>query len=110
LVGLDGANAAWLLVQHADHDVAFQKDILELMEPLVAQGEAAANDYALLYDRVAINEKRLQRYGSQGRCNAAKQWEPWPIEDAAQVDKRRADVGLQPLDEYVKSNDELYCP
>jgi hypothetical protein len=42
LVGEDGAFAAWLLVQHADADAAFQKQRLELMKPLLEKGEVPA--------------------------------------------------------------------
>lgn len=45
LVGEDGANAAWLLVQHADEDREFQKRCLELMAAAgpeeVSQGNLA---------------------------------------------------------------------
>src|SRR4051794_19546723 len=41
LVGTAGAQDAWLLVQHADRDPAFQKRCLELMTPLVAKGEVS---------------------------------------------------------------------
>ena len=42
-----------------------------------------------LYDRVAVNEGRPQRYGTQGRCTGPGSWEPRPIEEAANVDARR---------------------
>ena len=32
LVGEDAANAAWLLIQHADHDLEFQRTCLDLLE------------------------------------------------------------------------------
>lgn len=85
-VGQDGAHAAWLLVQHADHDVAFQRRCLELMEPLVTGraglpdgraglpdgrtglpggAEVSSSDVAYLTDRVLINEGKLQVYGTQ---------------------------------------------
>src|SRR5262249_5757297 len=40
LVGYRGADAAWLLAQHADGDTAFQRECLELLEKAVEQGEA----------------------------------------------------------------------
>jgi len=39
LIGEDGANAAWLLVQHADANLVFQKQCLALMKPLVDAGD-----------------------------------------------------------------------
>ena len=102
---------AWLLVQHADRDVAFQKRVLALLEPLVEMEETSPSHYAYLWDRVAMNEERPQRYGTQGRCTGPGTWEPFEIEDPERVDERRAATGLQPLDEYAKLFAERgYCP
>ncbi len=95
LVGSDGANAAWVLVQHADADVAFQRTCLEKMEALVQTGEAARKDFAFLWDRVAVNEGRPQRYGTQLDGD-----DPLPMEDPAHVDARRKEMGLSTLAEY----------
>ncbi|PCI18997.1 hypothetical protein COB64_04490 [Candidatus Wolfebacteria bacterium] len=40
MVGWHAANKAWLLVQHADHDVEFQKKCLKLMKEAVEKKEA----------------------------------------------------------------------
>lgn len=93
---------AWLLVQHADHDRAFQKHVLGILERLYRQGETRPSHYAYLYDRVAVGEKRPQKFGTQGKCLGAGQWEPDPIEDENQVDVRRAEFGLEPLADYKK--------
>lgn len=95
IVGADGANAAWMLVQHADADPAFQKACLAQMEPLVKTGDVAGQDYAYLWDRVARAEGRPQRYGTQFEAG-----ELAPLEDRANVDARRRAVGLGPLAEY----------
>jgi len=41
LVGEDGAHSAWVLVDSADHDVAFQKQCLDLMKEAVTDKEAS---------------------------------------------------------------------
>ncbi|OYW79721.1 MAG: hypothetical protein B7Z26_07605, partial [Asticcacaulis sp. 32-58-5] len=100
-----GSNAdgdAWLLAQHADHDPAFQRDVLALLEPLVATGDTRPSNFAMLYDRVALKDKRPQRYGSQGRCVAAGVWEPFEVEDPTKLDERRAQAGLEPISENQK--------
>jgi len=91
---------AWLLVQHADRDVEFQKRVLALLEPLVAKGETEPSHFAYLYDRVASGEGRPQRYGTQGRCVGPGKWEPDALENPAEVDALRATVGLAPLATY----------
>jgi hypothetical protein len=101
LVGADAAHAAWLLVQHADHDLAFQKRCLGLLAKAVQAGEASAQDLAYLTDRVRVAEKNKQVYGTQLRQQDGKM-KPYPIEDEANVDKRRREVGLPPLAEYLK--------
>jgi hypothetical protein len=94
IVGLDGANAAWVVAQHAD-DIAFQAACLARMEPLVKTGEVAGKDYAFLFDRVAIIHGRPQRYGTQFDGDDLA-----PLEDPKHVDERRRSVGLGPLAEY----------
>lgn len=95
MVGVDGAKAAWLLVQHADHDVPFQKLCLPKMTAAVKQKQASGNDLAYLVDRVAVAEHRKQTYGTQF-INGV----PHPIEDEAHVDERRKAMGLGTMAEY----------
>lgn len=97
LVGGDAAGAAWLLAQHADQDRAFQVDVLARIEKLLDSGEATRKEYAYLYDRV----HEPQRYGTQGTCVDSTRWVPRPIENEAGVDKRRAEVGLPAMAEYI---------
>ena len=94
--GAEADNDAWLLVQHADQDRAFQERILAILEPLAAKGETRPEHYAYLYDRVS----KPQRYGTQGRCVGKGLWEPLEVEDPARLDERRASVGLMPEAEY----------
>jgi hypothetical protein len=107
LVGADGANAAWLLVQHADQDRPFQKKCLELVKAAFKQGEATGQQLAYLTDRVLVGEGKKQIYGSQFQQKDGKLL-PSPIEDEANVDKRRKEVGLNPLAEYAKQVAETY--
>lgn len=98
-VGRDGVAAAWLIVQHADKDHAFQARMLERMKPLADRGELAPQDYAMLEDRVRIAQGHPQRYGSQFRALDGVN-HPQPIEDLARVDARRAKIGLLPMRDY----------
>jgi hypothetical protein len=101
LVGDDGAHAAWLLVQHADHDRAFQKRCLALLAEAVKKGEATGANLAYLTDRVRVGDKQKQVYGTQFKTVDGK-LVPESIEDEANVDKRRKEVGLPTLAEYLK--------
>jgi len=106
MVGEDGAHAAWLLVQHADKDLALQKQALALMKPLVDQDEVGKVDYAYLEDRIAVAEKRPQRYGTQFGPDR----EPQPIEDEAHVDERRTAIGMSTMAEYRAQMTQMYGP
>ena len=111
LVGRDGAEAAFLLVQHADH--AFQKEMLPLVEKAYRSAGLSGESYALLVDRVLVGDGKPQVYGTQ-----AKRFEEWKgqepvlqeIEDEANVDKRRAEVGLPPIAEYREILKRMYFP
>jgi hypothetical protein len=107
LVGTDGANAAWLLVQHADHDRAFQKQCLELLQDGVKKAEATGEQLAYLTDRVRLGERKKQVYGTQVQLVDGK-FRPYPIENEAEVDKRRKDVGLSPLADYLKFTQSFF--
>jgi hypothetical protein len=101
LVGKDGANGAWLLVQHADGNLPFQKRCLTLMRA-APRGEVDPKHLAYLTDRVLTHENKKQIYGTQLHDEKGK-LVPDPIADEANVDKLRADVGLPPLAEYLKT-------
>ncbi len=111
LVGKEGTEAAFLLIQHADH--ALQKEALPLVKTAFEAGELDGQDYALLLDRVLMRDGKPQVYGTQ-----PKPFDQWkeneatlhPIEDEPNVDKRRAEVGLPPLAEYKKKLVEVYFP
>lgn len=108
LVGKDGAQATWLLVQHADRDHAFQKRCLQLMQEADKKGEVDKTELAYLTDRVLVGEHKKQIYGTQLQQKNGEMV-PDPIEDAANVDKRRAAVGLGPLADYVKTTRAFYA-
>jgi hypothetical protein len=93
LVGADGASAAWLVAQHV---AGLQHEALRQMRALPA-GEVSPTDLALLEDRVLVSDARPQRYGTQ--LTWANEFSP--IDDIANLDARRAAVGLPPLSVYL---------
>jgi tRNA A37 N6-isopentenylltransferase MiaA len=108
VVGADGAHDAWLLIQHADKDRDFQKRCLALMKDM-AKGEVSGQDIAYLSDRVLVGDGKKQLYGTQCQVvNGEVKFQP--IEDEANVDKRRVEIGLMPLAEYKKVIEEIYKP
>jgi hypothetical protein len=107
LVGVDGANAAWLLVQHADADPKFQEQVLPLMEAAVDNREAFPDRFAMLTDRVLRAQNKRQRYGTQFQIsNGVMTMQP--VRDKANLDARRRKMGLPPIAEYEKMLSEIY--
>lgn len=100
LVGEDGSDAAWVLVQHSG-DLAFQKRCLALLTEAAGQGEADPRHVAYLTDRILVAEEKPQMYGTQFRPEGGRMV-PFPIEDEEGVDERREQVGLSPLEEYSR--------
>ena len=100
LVGVDGAHALWLLVQHADTDPAFQRHCLGLLTAAVEAGEASPADQAYLTDRVLLHEGEPQVYGTQLTRRGGR-WVPDDLRDPDGVDERRAAVGIPPLAEVL---------
>jgi hypothetical protein len=105
VAGTDGANAAWLVVQHAD--LAVQREFLPLLQAAAKANEASAIDVAYLTDRVLVGEGKKQIYGSQGKF-VEDGIVPEPIEDEAHVDERRKAVGLGPIADYYRELQEMY--
>jgi tetratricopeptide (TPR) repeat protein len=106
LVGKRASHAAWLLVQHADGDLQFQKDCLEKMKacPL---GEVAPIDIGYLTDRVLVAENQPQVYGTQ--CQAVNgDFQPKPCIDPEQLDERRKSIGLEPIKDYLEQMRKMY--
>jgi hypothetical protein len=100
VVGDQGNSTLFLVIQHSDQ--ATQEKYLPMMRAAVKNGKAQARSLALLEDRVALGQGRRQIYGSQiSRDPETKAYYVSPIEDPDNVDKRRAEVGLGPLSEYV---------
>lgn len=106
LVGQEGADAAFLLVQHSPSD-GFQKQVLPLLTEAAQNGEASKEQMALLTDRVLVQEGLPQRYGTQAAIMGGEIVLE-PIEDPENVDARRAELGLMPLAEYVALLERTY--
>lgn len=87
------AGAAFLIIQHSD--LENWRRFVPVLEPLVAAGEVDGQSYGLMYDRLAQNEGRLQRYGTQVTCKAGKWVIDWDnLEDPASADARRREMGF----------------
>ncbi len=106
-VGRDGARAAFLLLEHARNDRAFQAATLPLIEAAYRRGDVDGQDLALLTDELLRDAGRPQRYGSKAQILNGKLVVE-PIEDSVHLDERRAKLGLVPFAVYVRFMDSVY--
>jgi hypothetical protein len=102
LVGKDGAKAAWLIAQHSDEDLEFQKRCLGLMMQAVKQNQASPEDLAYLKDRIAKNSRTRQSYGTQFYTDSHGNYRSWPIKDLKNIEARRKKLGMQSFKEYKR--------
>jgi len=88
--------ALWVMFREIP-DAAFQRAALSRALPFVQRGESDNRFYSTMADRLAVDAGDPQIYGTQGRCNAAREYELYPIADPSHVDARRAEIGLEAL-------------
>ncbi|MEP6897211.1 MAG: DUF6624 domain-containing protein [Rhodanobacter sp.] len=101
-VGIDGVNAAFILVQHADRDPLFQMRVLPQLEASYQHGLISGQDLAMLTDRTLRAQGKPQRYGTQFiSYDNRPQMKLQPTEDFAHVDARRARLGMPKLADYA---------
>jgi hypothetical protein len=109
--GAAADNAAWLLVQHADMSPSFQVETLQILERLAAEGGTNGQNFAYLWDRVAVAEGRPQRFGSQMECADGVNRPIGGIEDPEHVEERRAALRMQTYASYLEVMARLSsCP
>lgn len=94
--GEEASRAAFLIVQHGDEEL--RRRFVPLLEPLVGTGQIDDANYALMYDRLAIEDGRPQRYGSQFLCRGTES-ELALLENPEGVDRRRAAMGMNSMAE-----------
>lgn len=97
-------NNFWILVQH--QSPAVHEQMLPSLKNAVDEGEAEKTEYAYLFDRVQTEEGKLQRWGTQTKCED-RHAVLYPVDDVADIDKRRKTVGLGPLDESLRAADQF---
>lgn len=110
LVGDKASESAFLILQHSTLDN--QERYFPLLKEAAARGDARRDHAAMMEDRIRLAEGRKQIYGTQLHADPETQgrWVLEPIEDEANVDARRATVGLPPLAEYLKAFGLDYPP
>lgn len=97
----------WIVIDHAP--LERQEQYLPLIEQMATKGFIGLDEYAILYDRVAMGQNRPQRYGSQlvqfGNADNLQLY-VWPIENVGELDSLRNTVGMSSFNKYLKHIEE----
>lgn len=92
----------WLIAQHSDHNIKMQKLVLDILQKFNSKDSVNDSDIAYLRDRILVNEGKPQLYGTQVTFNESGVAIPKPIANVNEVDKRRSQVKLGPLSDYLE--------
>jgi hypothetical protein len=113
LVGEHAEKACFYITQHGNDK--YRKKSLPLLKKAVEEKNANPYHYAMMYDRYLTHKGKKQFYGTQlrpikGRLYrsdkvtklGADNFMLFEIEDEINVNKRRAELGLKPLEDELK--------
>jgi hypothetical protein len=98
--GKQGSETVFSVIQHAD--IKTQEKYLPIMRNAVKNKKADPGSFAMLQDRVSLREGKGQIYGSQIGRDEKGVFYVDVLNDPDNVDKRRVEVGLEPLASYVQ--------
>jgi hypothetical protein len=96
--------AIWLVFQHGDN--YHRKMYLPQLKKAAQNGDLRKSHMALMEDRILMMDGKPQIYGSQitdDRENGG--WKIYDLQNPETVDKRRAEIGMEPLSDYVSQWD-----
>lgn len=101
IVGEDGAEAAWLIVQHGGERL--QRACLPLIARAVSEGEAEPQHLAAVADRAELEKGKPQIYGTHLVIEEGRHVPLFGVIDPAQLDERSEKLGLGKWSDYVAS-------
>lgn len=105
VVGEQGILTICNVIQHAENDIRLK--YLPMMRIAVKEGDLTPRLLARAEDRIATERGDLQIYGGQIKYYPETQsFDVWPILDPANVDKRRAEIGLEPMSDFLAGRRE----
>jgi hypothetical protein len=100
MVGVQAAKDFVVMVQHQPPE--FRLAVLPQLKAKVDLGQADPGSFAMLYDRTQRDQGKNQLYGQQLECATGKTLDVAPIDDAKNVNVRRAELGLMRLELYAR--------
>lgn len=89
--------AIWSVIQHSGKK--YRKKYFPQIEEAVKRGDLSKQQYALMKDRILMDEGKPQLYGSQ-----LKNGKLYKLEAPDKVNERRQEMGMKPIEGYLKRN------
>ena len=100
-VGKLAADSPLLVINHHPKEEIRIK-YLEQIKDACLENEGSCFEYAKIQDRILVNTEKPQLFGMQFTYDKDRNRIPFPILKPEFVDKRRAEIGLEPLKTYLK--------
>jgi hypothetical protein len=102
LVGSEGASSALLIIEHSGIDA--KKSYLPILRQAVDDGLEEPSQLAKLEDEVSVANTGYQIYGTEISLDTGVPVLV-PILDPEGLDARRAEMGLEPMEEHLRNAD-----
>jgi hypothetical protein len=109
LAGQDGAEAAWLIAQHAIAEPEFMRRCRALLQQQAALAAVPIWQYAYIHDRIRVFEGLPQTFGTQIHLTPEGP-RVCEVEDPQSLDQRRKQAGLGPIRKRLESMQGLPLP
>ncbi|WP_115462195.1 DUF6624 domain-containing protein [Winogradskyella aurantiaca] len=99
-----GTNGNWTICNVIQHDTPETREkYIPIMRQAVKDGKLEARWLVRTEDRLATDKGELQIYGGQMKYyKETKSFNVWPVYDPVNVNKRRAAIGLNTIEEHLK--------
>lgn len=99
-----GERGNWTIanvLQHSEYEIRLK--YLPMMRKAVQDKKLEPRFLVRAEDRIATDRGELQIYGGQMKYYPeTKSFNVWPVLDPKNVDQRRAEIGLEPIAEFLK--------
>jgi len=106
MIGESGNLTICNVIQHSDNSIRLK--YLPLMRQAVKEEKLEPRFLGRAEDRIATERGDLQIYGTQIKYYPeTKIFDVWPINDPVNIDKKRAEIGLEPIAEFLKNRFEI---
>ena len=90
------------VLQHSEQET--REHYIPMMKQAVLDEKLEARFLVRAQDRLATDKGELQIYGGQMKYYPdTKSFNVWPVYDPVNIDKRRAEIGLGPIAEFLKN-------